>query len=205
MNIGRPARNRRSKLVTPVPFHETRDPNVANDQPRIRPTQNANAITTNCITTTPSARRLVICSGWAVCMRWPTNCRALPAMPHQKQTSTIRKNSPVAERLRTKDFIGSGSDTLPIKESGRGFLSFLQLGSPHPVAGQSGAVARALQNATRSIEASAPPTGLGLRARQRRFSLVSPKRQKIKTGLARRVNLKNVTLPMGRSCGCSGL
>src|SRR6476620_1854617 len=95
------------RMPVPVDLQAGCKSNDRSDQPRMRPIQNVTAKLDNSRMTKVSAPRSVNSPAPAELTghkRW-TTALMLPAIPHQKQTSTTRKNSAGAERLRMNDFI----------------------------------------------------------------------------------------------------
>ena len=90
----------------------------------MRPIQNVTANPDNSRMTNISARLSVNSAAELTPHIRLTTATMLPIIPHQKQTSTTRKNSAGAERLRMNDFIVlSGLTTASISGGSRPPLS----------------------------------------------------------------------------------
>src|SRR5204863_1039229 len=81
------------RMPVPVDLQAGRKPNDPNDQPRMRAIQNVTAKLDNSRMTKVSAPRSVNSPAELTPRKRLTTARMLPPIPHQKQTSTTRKNS----------------------------------------------------------------------------------------------------------------
>jgi hypothetical protein len=99
------------RMPVPVDLQAGCKSNDRNDQPRMRAIQNVTAKPDNSRMTKVSAPLSVNSAAELTPHKRLTTALMLPAIPHQKQTSTTRKNSADAERLRMNDFIISSGLT----------------------------------------------------------------------------------------------
>ena len=103
------------RMPIPVDLQAGCKSNDRNDQPRMRPIQNVTAKLDNSRMTKVSAPLSMNPPAELTPHERRMTALMLPAIPHQKQTSTTRKNSAGAERLRMNDFIDYAGRSRPVR------------------------------------------------------------------------------------------